>query len=161
MHSNIYGLVKIQEPKAIEVEPFNENSIEYDRVSHFADYFKDSEDTLENDVKWLANFIKLSEEDIIFDNGVCILRLTKNKVKEYLERRYNAFMEYVDTLNLEKFINDDYTLKTYVEEEYGFHIYEDDGIYTLDEFMRCLYRWSFKTTDTIYFQINGIVDYHS
>ena len=161
MHSNIYGLVKIQEPKAIEVEPFNENSIEYDDVSYFADYFKDNENNFEEEVKWLTNFLNLDQEDIIKDNGIIILRFTKNKVEEYLQSKYDHFMEKVENLTLEQFITDTYSLKESIEDEFGFHIYQDNqSMYNLDDFMRDLYRWTLNKQDVVYFQINGILDYH-
>ena len=161
MHSNIYGLVKLQEPKAIEVEPFNENSIEFDDVSYFADYFKDSENDFESEVKWLTDFLDLDQEDIIKDNGVIILKLTKNKVKDYLQRKYDRFTEKVEYLTLDDFINDPYTLKECVEDEYGFHIYQDnESMFNLDDFMRSLYRWTLRKQDVVYFQVNGILDYH-
>jgi hypothetical protein len=160
MHSNIYGLITLNSPKAIEVEAFNENSIEYEDVSYFADYFKNSESDLKDDVKWLTKFLNLSEEEVINDNGVFIIKLTKERVKEFLEKQYDKFMNYVDSLDFEKFVGDAYTLKEYVEDQFGFHIYNDRSMYNLDEFMRDLYRWHFKDTDTLYFQVNGVLDYH-
>lgn len=161
MHSNIYGLVRLQKPKAIEVEPFNENSIEYDDVSYFANYFKDNENDFEKEVEWLTKFINLDQEDIIKDNGVIILRLTKNKVEEYLKKKYDHFINKVHNLIFDEFVGDVYSLEESIEDKFGFHIYEDNqSMYNLDEFMRCLYRWTLKQEDTVYYQVNGILDYH-
>ena len=160
MHSNIYGLVKLQEPKAIEVEPFNEDSIDFEDVSYFADYFKNNDNDFDAEVKWLTDFLKLDKEDIIKDNGETIIRLTKTKVKEYLERQYERFMNKVEDLDLDGFIKDSYSLRDMIDDVFSFHICVDGCLDTLDEFMRDLYRWTLKDKDVVYYQVNGILDYH-
>lgn len=84
---------------------------------------------------------------------------------DYFREKFKRFKEYLGKLSeatLEDFSRprfgtqfgiDLYTLNSAYDDKYGFYIYEDDDLYTIDQWMRTI-----KKGDVYY--IGSTIDYH-
>lgn len=159
MHSTIFGLELVDALQPQELDVFNEDTLEFEDVSSFADYIANFEDdqVIDNEMNYFVNFLKCETVKI---DGKHIIKLTKEVVGNYLEKKLDALKECVETLDLKKFANDPYELIECVNDNFGYHIYNDHCLYTLDEFMKVAYRFYLREREVVYFQITGCIDYH-
>ena len=154
MHSRIF-----QVSKERNAEPISESRYEDYFIPSIADYVVNVAD-VEDEYKWLTSVnkgLKVETKD-----GVTTLTIVSKK--EYFEKSFNEFKEYLKTVNeysIDEFIDSKnwlvfYNLRNSYDEKYGFYIDDNDeyfGIATFNEFMR-------NVDDGDVFYLSTVFDYH-
>lgn len=154
MHSRIF-----QVSKERNAEPIQEYRYENHFIPSIADYVV-KVDNVENDYKWLTDAnkgLKIETKD-----GVTTLTIVSKK--EYFEKSFNEFQEYLKTVSeysIDEFIDSKnwavfYNLKNAYEDKHGFYVDDNDeyfGIATFNEFMR-------NVNDGDVFYLSTVFDYH-
>lgn len=150
MHSRIFQM---------SVNPIDKtNYISEDDLPEYffneiADYAHESQNSRKDDIIWFTestcNIFKY-----INDNKI---KLTQKE--NYFSSRYEYFKETLKALNditLEDFKRNInlYELKMSADDDYGFYIFDDNGLHTMDDWIR-----NNSTENTIYY-IGTILDYH-
>lgn len=153
MHSRIFQIEKESIPK--------EDYITADCIPDWftysiADYVSDDCDR-EDDINWL---IESDLEDIASVIGDKLI-FTSN-TRSYFKSNYDTFIRAAKELSevtIDNFIEGHtvstplYRLKKSFDDGYGFYVYRDNNLWTLDEFMRTV-------KDGEIYYIGGTVDYH-
>lgn len=154
MHSRIF-----QVSKERNAEPISESRYEDYFIPSIADYVVKVAD-VEDDYKWLTDInkgLKVETKD-----GVTTLTIVSKK--EYFEKSFNEFQEYLKTVSeysIDEFIDSKnwlvfYNLRNSYDEKYGFYVDDNDeyfGIASFDEFMR-------NVNDGDVFYLSTVFDYH-
>ena len=154
MHSRIF-----QVSKERNAEPISESRYEDYFIPSIADYVVNVAD-VEDEYKWLTSVnkgLKVETKD-----GVTTLTIVSKK--EYFEKSFNEFKEYLKTVNeysIDEFIDSKnwltfYNLRNSYDDKYGFYIDDNDeyfGIATFNEFMR-------NVDDGDVFYLSTVFDYH-
>lgn len=151
MHSRIFQIEKEKVTKD-----------EYITTDHLPDWFytiadyTDDDCNRQSDIDWLA---------IIIGNIATVIgdKITfSSDVRSYFKDKYESFIKAakeLEEVSLDNFITTCgvnstlYRLKEAYSDKYGFYVYNDSMLSTLDDFMRTV-----KDGETYY--IGGIVDYH-
>lgn len=155
MHSRIF-----QVSKERNAEPIQECRYENYFIPSIADYVV-KVDNVESDYKWLTDInkgLKVETKD-----GVTTLTIVSKK--EFFEKSFNEFQEYLKTVNeysIDEFIDSKnwlvfYNLRNSYDNKYGFYVDDNDeyfGIATFNEFMR-------NVNDGDVFYLSTVFDYHS
>jgi len=170
MHSRIYALRIVDETITPEYEKLDEN-IDYDLVSGFVDYVRDSD--AEEDIKWLMGATKLfSKEE---RQGEIYLTLTLKKVNEFLNKEYGKFLSLATKLKRADFkcpySSERYDLKLALEgDNFGFWFcllsgddrIENNGFDNETSFLRyCYFYMERKNLKKLEFRFEGSLDYHA
>lgn len=153
MHSRIF---QIEKEAISEDEYIDSDSIPEWFTNVIADYTSDDNDR-QNDIDWLMtaalNEVATAEKDkLIFSSDV----------RRYFKEKHEAFVKAAEKLSqtpfddfVSKYAVDSvlFNLKEAYSDRYGFYVYIDDDLVTLDDFMRDV-----KDGEVYYF--GGVVDYH-
>ena len=153
MHSRIF---QIEKEVVTEEEYIDSDLIPEWFTQSVADYTSDGCDR-EDDIDWLMS-AALGEVAMV-ENG----KLTfSSDVRRYFKRKHDAFVkaaeqvakvefnDFVSNHNVYSFL---FNLKEAYNDKYGFYVYSNDELCTLDEFMRTV-------GDGDVYYIGGTVDYH-
>lgn len=154
MHSRIF-----QVSKERNAEPIQEHRYEDYFIPSIADYVVNVAD-VEDEYKWLTDVnkgLKVETKD-----GVTTLTIVSKK--EFFEKSFNEFQEYLKTVNeysIDEFIDSKnwlvfYNLRNSYDDNHGFYIDDNDeyfGTVTLNEFMR-------NVNDGDVFYLSTVFDYH-
>lgn len=168
MHSRIYALKLIESPTQAtnDFEVFDEDTLDFDSYSSFADYVRTCEkEYWKEDIEWLTDFAKFEYLEV---NDQYVLKIDLNALETFLKKRYDNLLNLVKTMTFESFSEkfDLYQIEMACEDKYGFHIVEVGGGYpsvdTLDEFLHYIYRYMKRENkQTLYYQLQSVLDYHS
>lgn len=153
MHSRIF---QIEKEAITEEEYIDSDLIPEWFTQSVADYTSDGCDR-EDDIDWLMTGA-LGDVATV-ENG----KLTfSSDVRRYFKRKHDVFIKAAEQLakvEFNDFVSSHsvysilYNLKESYNDRYGFYVYSNDELYTLDEFMRTV------GDGDVYF-IGGTVDYH-
>lgn len=168
MHSRIYALKPIESPTQAtnDFEVFEENTLDFDSYSSFADYVRTCEkECWKEDIEWLTAFTKFEYLEV---NGQYVLKIDLNALETLLKKRYDELVNLFKTMTFESFAKgfDLYHIEMACEDKYGFHIVElvegYPSVDTLDDFLHYIYRYmKNEEKQTLYYQLQGVLDYHS
>ena len=173
MHSNIYGLRLVDDKTPNQYKVVNEENLDYDMVSHFADYFRDySKSQWWEELQWLHNCYEFI--DITMKDGEYYITIKMEDLKFYLEDKLDNLKKFLEEMTYEKWLNDylaQYEAQQKIEQTGGFHIITTTGVkedeslwgaseYTLDDWLYTMYRYYNKTHTTLTFRVEGVLDYH-
>ena len=147
-HSRIFELSKdkIDKDDYLTASYFDEGSF----VGEIAEYTSDSEDR-DADIDWLK---KVTDGVFEITKDGKVRFLNGGKVK-YFANRYNSFMAKVRDMTIEQFSSgsyDAYVLREIIDDKFSFYVYADNGLDTLDSFIR-------DAAEGTEYYIGGIVDY--
>lgn len=153
MHSRIFQIEKEVVP---EEERIDSDCIPEWFTNSVADYTSDATDR-EDDIDWL---MAAALGDICSAEGD---KLTfSSDVRRYFKDKHDAFVKAAERLTkveFDDFVSDHgvysilFNLKEAYDDKYGFYVYSNDELYTLDAFMRTV-------QDGEVYYIGGTVDYH-
>lgn len=176
MHSNIYALRCISKkyPKPDDYEELTEETLDFDRVSYFADYISDYEETeYLNEVNWIHDSYPWIT--VLEDKDKIIISFTKKDLENHLNKKFTKIQKIINKYSDgTEFYSDSYNvyeLKKAIEDMYGFYIVHTSGcksidmseLSTIDYFLYYIYSFwkSYTDEDTIKFRVEGILDYHA
>lgn len=166
MHSRIFQLEEIK--KEVENNFLKENEIidnHYWFLNRVADYVVDISDEKERntEIKWFVDDVLKTESDenlFEVDNEQKSITFFSGFKYRYFIKRYNRLKELVNEMELDEFckqwsVTID-NIEDTIEDKFGFYIFnEDDGLITLDSFIRSL-----PNDDEITYYFGGVLDYH-
>lgn len=155
MHSRIFQVGTQPIVKADYIK----KSFFYDHwfLDQIADYVLDDTDR-QDDIEWLKGYAKQGITFGADENGEFFTITDKN---EFFKTKFKAFkdaLQKLSTMTIDEFVTDINNLDIYemqqaYNETHGFYVCYNDGVLTLDEFVR------FAETDTKYY-IGATIDYH-
>lgn len=161
MHSRIFHLESSKQ--LLEDYKLTESSIIFENewfLNSIADYI-DEDTNKESDIKWFIGYIESEVEDkSLFEVTEYNNIVFKKGFKEaYFEKRFEEFKKKASELTLSNFCSNSYDIDLYriemlIEDKFGFYIYSEGELVTLDSFMRDLQDEDIK----LYF--GNTLDYH-
>lgn len=160
MHSRIFELSEVK----LDSDDFLDDKTIIYGDSNFigttADYVCESADR-EEDIGWLMDSILLQVGDsslFVYDEANKTITFKQGFKEAFFVSKFKAFKEKSSAITLEEFAKDKtltlYYIKEAIEDKFGFQIYNECSIYSLDYFVR-----NYLKYDTVYY-IGGTVDYH-
>ena len=171
MHSNIYGLRLVDDKTPNQYPTVNEQNVDYDMVSHFADYIRDCSKT-----EWWEELQRLHNcyefIDISMKDGEYYITIKMEDLKFHLEDELDRLRKFLDEVSYKDWLTDSltrYTAQQKIEETGGFHILDTTGCddelynasdYTLSDWLYTIYRLYHKTHKILTFRVEGVLDYH-